>query len=301
MFMNSLYDQNININAATFSQLLHLELKEGKFKLVRQKLQQVNISIPEYNRLWAILERNEYNYEASKKYCQKWGPTNYSLLFQAELALQTGEYQFSKDIYESLLKYDEFYINNIFHLVLLSILNHDFETSDAYLKKLEKKSLNSRDWITYVVLKKYVSYYGYNKKKKETNLEYNCYTIQRLYNSNNMDLYEHIKKHKNPLERFSKGCFFKDLDLNRLIQKVQKKIKKANALHLCTGDVYYLHLESPIGFKGDTITNDICVVTIVNTQTILTMYPVLLSESFNKEGLLTSNELRRKRYRALKN
>lgn len=68
-----------------------------------------------------------------------------------------------------------------------------------------------------------------------------------------------------------------------------------NSNHFEVSDMYRFKLDTPIGFKGDEITSDSCVVTMIGTKDILTMYPVLLSDEFDKEGFSTSNELMLKR------
>lgn len=68
-----------------------------------------------------------------------------------------------------------------------------------------------------------------------------------------------------------------------------------NANHFEVSDMYRFRLDTPIGYKGDLITSDICVVTMIGTKDIITMYPVSLSDEFDKEGMSTSKELKLKR------
>lgn len=68
-----------------------------------------------------------------------------------------------------------------------------------------------------------------------------------------------------------------------------------NSNHFEVSDMYRFRLDTPIGFKGDDITSDLCVVTMIGTKDILTMYPVLLSDEFDKEGMSESKELLLKR------
>ena len=67
------------------------------------------------------------------------------------------------------------------------------------------------------------------------------------------------------------------------------------ANHFEVSDMYRFRLDTPIGYKDDLITSDLCVVTIIGTKDIITMYPVSLSDEFDKEGLATSKELKLKR------
>lgn len=59
--------------------------------------------------------------------------------------------------------------------------------------------------------------------------------------------------------------------------------------------MYRFRLDAPIGFKGDEETSDLCVVTMIRAKDILTMYPVLLSDEFDNEGMSESKELSLKR------
>ena len=68
-----------------------------------------------------------------------------------------------------------------------------------------------------------------------------------------------------------------------------------NANHFELSDMYRFKLDHPIGFVGDDITSDLCVVTLIGTKNIVTMYPVLLSNQFDKEGMSFSKELMLKR------
>lgn len=73
-----------------------------------------------------------------------------------------------------------------------------------------------------------------------------------------------------------------------------------NPNHFEVSDMYRFRLDTPIGFKGDEITSDLCVVTMIGTKDILTIYPVLLSDEFDKEGMSFSKQLLYKRKQVYK-
>lgn len=75
----------------------------------------------------------------------------------------------------------------------------------------------------------------------------------------------------------------------------RETIEDMNGNHFEFSDMYRFKLDTPIGYKGDLITSDLCVATIIGTKDIITMYPVSLSDEFDKEGLATSKELKLKR------
>ena len=68
-----------------------------------------------------------------------------------------------------------------------------------------------------------------------------------------------------------------------------------NGNHFELTDMYRFKLDTPIGYKGELITNDLCVVTILGTKDIITMYPVSLSNEFDNEKFSTSEQLKLKR------
>lgn len=105
----------------------------------------------------------------------------------------------------------------------------------------------------------------------------------------------HIKKHKNQSEKATNGCFFKYTDIRELLLDAREKIENMNGNHFEVLDMYRFKLDTPIGYKGELITSDLCVVTIIGTKDIITMYPVTLSDEFDKEGLSTSEKLKLKR------
>lgn len=61
--------------------------------------------------------------------------------------------------------------------------------------------------------------------------------------------------------------------------------------------MYRFKLDSPTWYKGNIITSDLCVVTMIGTKDIITMYPVSLSDEFDKERFSTSEQLKLKRLR----
>ena len=59
--------------------------------------------------------------------------------------------------------------------------------------------------------------------------------------------------------------------------------------------MYRFRLDTPIGYKGDEITNDLCVVTMIGTKDIITMYTVQLSSEFDEEGFAHDKSITLKR------
>jgi len=116
--------------------------------------------------------------------------------------------------------------------------------------------------------------------------------IYRLFNHSDKVLMNHIRRHCNQKLRNTVACFLPHIDIKKLLYEARDRIEDMNANHFEFSDMYRFRLDSLIGYKGDLDTSDLCVATLIDTKDIITMYPVLLSEEFDIEGLATSEELR---------
>lgn len=123
----------------------------------------------------------------------------------------------------------------------------------------------------------------------------NEYALYRLFDRSDKTLLRHIDRHKNQSEKSGNGCFFEHTDTRKLLHDARDIIQNMNANHFEVSDMYRFRLDTPIGFKGNETTSDLCVVTLIGTKDIITMYPVSLSDEFDKEGLSKSKELALKR------
>ena len=58
----------------------------------------------------------------------------------------------------------------------------------------------------------------------------------------------------------------------KIIVRCKKIIENMNWNHFEILDMYRFKLDTPIGYKGELITNDLCVVRMIGTKDIITMY-----------------------------
>lgn len=301
-YFNLAYNSdNPDIKNKALINLLYLDLKEGKYAKVRKVLEELgSIDNLELIRIYGLLELIEYNYTASNLYfnqCLKEPNMQFkTLLSLAKNYVQMGDFELANHIYETLLVQPNISHDAIFGLVGIKMLQYDYDGALTILKRANKKflpsNLKKRYDITYEYL---LSLAGKPLKPKRKYNENDEYMFYRLYNDSEETLLNHISKHLNQEDRCSNGCFFKYIDLQKLLNDAKDIIDKINYNHHGTINNYLIKLDTPIGYKEDVITSDLCITTVTGTKSIITMYPVNLSDKFDNEGMLYNEELKLKR------
>lgn len=273
--------------------LATIELRDGRYVKARELLE--GRTTYELKLKLGLLEEIEFNYEASKAcYSEcldsKKMYTN-SLLALAKLYVQTGDYESAKKLFEDLLNYEDYYIDAIYGLIIMNIVNKNYDEALNFFREIDDSKIIGGALSDYHTLRMYLFYF----MGEQIKLDYDNYRLTRLFNNDDGELLKHVEKHKEQKDRYTKGCFFDNLDLEELLDSVSDKIADMNANHFGLVDMYRFKMDRAIGLKGDSKTNDICVVTVLGTERILTMYPVDLSKKFNKEDQLYSKTLMLKR------
>lgn len=293
--------QDDSFRVESLSKLIQIEIREGKYAKAREILNNnKNISNPVLKQIYGLLENIENNFEQSKKYyseCMITPDMQYkSLLALAKLYIQTGDYDVARKMLQTLRFNPKFYIQSTFGLASLSIFEHDFFQAQQYIKEINESRLTPKLTQHYRILDAYIKYFLGQLKISDNRYDpVRDYMMYRLFDHSEETLLKHIEKHKNQTEKATNGCFFKYTDLKRLLMDARKIIEDMNGNHFEVSDMYRFRLDTPIGYKGDLVTSDLCVVTMIGTKDIITMYPVSLSDEFDKEGLATSKELKLKR------
>lgn len=284
----------------SLSKLLQIDLREGKYAKVRKLLEEnVDSQTVQIKQVYGLLENIENNFEASKRYYSECmidpEMQNRALLSIAKLYIQTGDNEVARKMFETLQLNQYFKTQSTIGLICLNILEQNYKDAESLLRGINGRGLTPKLCQHYRILDLYVQYF--QGKLNATNHfdPVKDYMLYRLFDHSEETLLNHIQKHMNQRDRQSNGCFFKNIDLQKLLFYAREKIENMNSNHFEVSDMYRFRLDTPIGFKGDEITSDLCVVTMIGTKDILTMYPVLLSDEFDKEGLSTSKELMLKR------
>ncbi len=286
---------------SSLANLVRINLKEGKYDQARELLEKFQSSSSRPNalaNLQQFLELHEYNFHCAKKYAEiaveEGNMQMENMLSLARCYLQLGEYDLAEKFYETLCFNENFHFTATIELVYLYMLEEDYQRAYRMYEKIKENSEMTpyHHYVTEAtLLSKLKNYnritYGIDKDTS--------YTLNRLFKQEDKDLVEHIEKHKNKEEKMTNGCFYANLDLANLISIARSKIERMNPIHNNTSEFYKVRLDFPIGFKERTITSDICVVTLLGTKNILTIYPIALSSQFNQEDLLYDENLKQKR------
>lgn len=305
-YQNAKHYFEISMNDPSFhekslAKLIQIDLKEGKYENARRTLvenSQINSSYLTY--VYGLLENIENNFEQSKKYygeCMQFPEVQYkSLLGLAKIHVQMGDYDIAQKMYETLLLDKNHSIQASFGLIYLYMLKQDFISAQKILYQIDNSILSPKLSANYRIIDIYLKYFLGQLKQSDKTLETSTsYITYRLFDKSDETLIKHIDRHKNQNERFVNGCFFKYTDTLTLLKEARDIIQDMNANHFEISDMYRFRLDAPIGYKGEEMTCDICAVTMIGTKDIITMYPVKLSDDFDKEGFAKSEELRLKR------
>lgn len=293
--------QDDSFKVESLSKLIQIEIREGNYAKAREILNNnKNINSPLLKQVYGLLENIENNFEQSKKYysaCMIDPKMQHkSLQTLAKLYIQTGDYVVAEKMYETLLVNDNFPTRSQIGLICLHILQHNFIYAQKLLYKIDTAKLTPKLMQHYRILDAYIKYFlGQLKISDNIYDPVRDYMIYRLFDHSEDTLLNHIEKHRNQSERATNGCFFKYTDTRKLLMDARRIIENMNGNHFEVSDMYRFRLDTPIGYKGDLVTSDLCVVTMIGTKDIITMYPVSLSDEFDKEGLATSKELKLKR------
>lgn len=300
IYFEMAYQYNGEFRDLSLSKLIQIDLREGKYAKVRNLLKTNQSNAVEFKQVYGLLENIENNFERSKTYYSQCmvdpDMQSKSLLAIAKLYIQTGDNEVARKMLETLQLNRKFYIQSTIGLVCLNILEENYKDAYKFLKTINSERLTPKLLQHYQILEMYLLRNLGKLKKTDDNFDpIRDYMIYRLFDDSEELLLRHISKHMNQSEKATNGCFFKYTDLRKLLYDARNKIENMNSNHFEVSDMYRFKLDTPIGFKGEEVTSDLCVVTMIGTKDILTMYPVLLSDEFDKECMSESKQLLLKR------
>lgn len=305
-YKNARYWYEISIQDSEFkekslSKLIQIEIREGKYSKARKMLNENrNLSSSALLQVYGLLENVENKFEQSKRYysmCMANPKMQYiSLQALAKLYIQTGDYSIAEKMYEALLVNNNFTIQSKIGLICLYMLESIFLKAQSLLLEIDLSTLTPKLLQHFRILDTYIKYFlGQLKYSDAGTSQLKGYMTYRLFDKSDETLMRHIDRHKDQSLKHTNGCFFKYIDTKKLLYDARDIIQDMNGNHFEVSDMYRFRLDEPIGFKGDEITSDLCAVRLIGTKDIIKMYPVLLSDEFDKEGLSTSKELKLKR------
>lgn len=285
--------------------LIMIEIIDGNFVNARRMLNECLLNSASIVELYAFLEYIEKNFKESRKYynylIEEFDKKDFGLISIAKLNISMGDYDIAKSILLSVRENPQYYFKSTLELVYFNLLIHDYNEAMRLLEEIDSLNLSVGVGNHLKIIKYYIKYFLGELKKSEIDLNLKeTYMVRRLFEGNEEMLLEHIRRHSDQIIKDTKGCFIEDIDLEKLLSLVRSKIEIINPNHFALTDMYRFKLDFPIGYKRENITNDICVSTITGTNEIITMYPIMLSNDFDKEGYGTNEEIKIKKLRGIK-
>lgn len=279
--------------------LILIDIKQGNYANARSKLNSTKIPAYLKNLLLIKLNTLEYNFEAVKNNCQE--NMNYienqpiTLLKMANAYKQTGDYDISELMLQTLINTSDKYEFVKLELAHLYMMKLDFYAADEILKNIDIRKLFDNQIVSCQTLEMYIKYYlGLLSTKDNIYNPNDCYGKYRIFDQSDEALINHIAKHFIQDENYD-SYFLKYIDIKKVLEEIKDKITSTNSISELNCERYNIKLDSPIGFNGSDMITDISVITIPNDTTILTMFPIKLSSDFDKEGLSTNKTLMKKR------
>lgn len=303
-YKNARYWYNISSRDSMYrnlslAMLIQMDIKEGNYVQARDILESCDTKDPLLKRTYGLLERVEFNFEQSRKYyseCMKEPKYQYEAFFAlAKLHVQMGDYDIGKKMFQTLQLKPKYYFRATLELIYIFVLQRKFYEAEQCLMTINTFSLSSQELKAYILVDAHLKYYLGQLKSTDKNQFSSNYRINYLYYHNDANLLNHIERHKNLNRPKAITCFYPNVDLAKLLREVRCMIENMNGSHFEYSDIYKFRWNSPIGLSNGVDVNDLCVITILGTKDIFTMYPIILSKDYNKEGLLTSEELKLKR------
>lgn len=270
--------------------LLSLDLKEGNFKDARRL---INLHKDDYqnalrfNVFRGYLEHDELNFLREEKIlCANIRETNLeaSVNNLADIDLQFERFDRAFYRYYSLIDSNEYSVKSVFKIAALRIIEGNYEGADDALGLLDVDELSNVELRMYRDFKKYLRYFKGKLRVRNVSNPKKKYKLYRLVENGNDTLLRHLEKHKHQRPYHHDGCFIKEINFYELIGEATEIIKTTKPVHGLTGDKYIVDTRRRIGMLDKEEMTGLCIVTILGTKIIVTMYPVLLSEEFNIES-----------------
>lgn len=278
---------------ASSEMLFKIKIAEGKFSEVRKSVNLSDIEDFRKNNLLAQLDNSEYNYIRSRntyRALSREFPDNpIYLLRLGKICVNMGYFKDAIKYLRKLQDYDKFRATSLLELVVVEMAQGNYEEALRISKLINKK------YLSYPLLKqleKLCTLINYHLGKDLRNLAVTNntrYTLDILQGKRET-LMTHLQEHKGDTEL----RFKEDVNLDDLLEEALDLISKVNPSINFACNCYRVNLDRPIGYNGEKELNGLCIVTLLNTSKIITMFPEDFSDEFDIERLSTSQNLRKK-------
>ena len=258
-------------------ELGRLEASEGNNSKAREYFEQL---LKEQINTYAILELarlevSEGNNSKAREYFEQLLNTKnrtYAMLELGRLEASEGNNAKAREYFEQLLNTQSL-LNRIYAMQELIFLNiKEGQYLEAYkmfenggYKKLERgESYHLDIFLKYKL--------GIIEYEQISNKDYH---IRQLFNYDVSSALEHITKHLDEDDKKIKHTVFsQDVNLEELFNYAREQIKYLNPIEISTTHKYIIECDEDISIIDGISTNLLKVITIPNTDNILTMYPI---------------------------
>lgn len=280
----SLSDSNLFLKS--IKKIIVINIKQNNYQEARDYIERYK-NMYDLNELRALLECIEYNYDESLAHYKEFlNKTNRffdkTLLNMAIVYMNKRDHELSCLLSNGIEESSTSYIDSQFSLIYNYIYQHDYETAFSLLNKIKLSSLMNREqFINYKSLEVYLLYY-LNRYVSDKN----SFFYQRLTSKDNELLIQAIDN------QIQNGVMLDSIDKEELIETAKTSINELNANNLHRMDVYCFKTDKPVGYVNRTITNDIKVITILDTKKIVSISPIILSDEYNKEGYINRKKMK---------
>lgn len=250
------------------------------------------------NYVRGTFEISEFNYNDGLTYLRRSlkDPKSKDMasLELAKLDVKMGEMERAKKWLTILSQSKDRYIRQdaIFSDINATMLLQDYEEALKMFEQVDQHYLNGKYKEYYRNL--YARILWRLGKLKKSSID-SPYLYEVLVKKSDKALLEHIEKHVGLPKDLMYCYFIQNLNLKKLLNDVRESIQDMNGNYYSNSEKYIVHTEDPIGRLGLVPIHDICVVTVLGTKEIITMYPTVISDQYDKEGLAYSKALKDQR------
>lgn len=279
--------------------LIELERKMGDYKTAREYASMLSeYKDTECNYYFGKLEQTECNLINALEYYSKALATSINplivLCLIANVYVQLGEFTIARHMFETMAYSSSNYYKDLgfLELINLDILEGDYnhglklcEQVDYINNKQYKDSLKT----IYILLMHHLGRIDELNKK----IFGSVYTYNRLIAQSEETLNCHVKKHIKASNLNEVSFYSMDI-INKIINTMDIIESRVNPIYKKGGLIYKYSTDYKIGEYRKTPLDTIAIVT-TQDNIIMTMYPILISSEFDREGILYSEELKTKR------
>lgn len=263
--------------------LFFTEIKEGRYDEARNLLNSYYfIDTDTVIKHFGHLEDMEYNFKKSRDYFEEYA--KYTIDLAADIGIarsyyQLGEYDRALEILNSIKRKD-FDKVTLYEVCLLFYIGK-YSEALRKINLINISKLEIRDNKIYRDILTLLKY----KLEILRDSDITMYSHATLLDSSQSLLISHINNH------FEKEIDFKGSNIEEFIEMIKNIIENMNAIHYGGVDIYKFKLSESLGIKSKDNKNGIKVVTHLGSKDIITIYPIILSDEFDKEKNSSSQEL----------